>query len=295
MAIAWAYVRYGHLAQVAGVLYGVKPVVIAVVLQALWTLGRTAVKTHLLACIGTVATVLVFLNVSPLLVLIGGGALGVGTQLAVSKERGDARPLLALLCIIAALVALPLLFGHYTVSSAANGKALFWVFLKFGSIVYGSGYVLLAFLHADLVARLHWLTSAQLLDAIAVGQVTPGPVFTTATFIGFVLGGPLGAIIATVGIFLPAFLFVAVSGKLVSSLRESPMAGAFLDGVNVTSLALMAAVTWELGRASLVDGVTVTVALVSSLLLLRYRVNTLWLVLGGAAVGLVASAMGLRG
>ncbi|MCW3099870.1 MAG: Chromate transport protein ChrA, partial [Chthonomonadaceae bacterium] len=150
------------------------------------------------------------------------------------------------------------------------------------------------FLRADLVARLGWLSSAQLLDAIAVGQVTPGPVFTTATFIGFVLDGPRGAIIATVGMFLPAFLFVAISGPLVPRLRKSPLAGAFLDGVNVASLGLMAVVTWELGRAALVDAVTVALALLSALLLFRFRVNSLWLVLGGAFMGLLASFLHTR-
>ncbi|MCW3053272.1 MAG: Chromate transport protein ChrA, partial [Chthonomonadales bacterium] len=134
-------------------------------------------------------------------------------------------------------------------------------------------------------------TSAQLLDAIAVGQVTPGPVFTTATFIGFVLDGPRGAIIATIGMFLPAFLFVAVSGPLVPRLRKSPLAGAFLDGVNVASLALMMVVTWELGRAALTDGVTITLALLSALLLFRLRINSLWLVLGGALIGLLVSLL----
>jgi chromate transporter len=176
------------------------------------------------------------------------------------------------------------------VTHAASSNGLFWAFLKFGSIVYGSGYVLLAFIRADLVARLHWLSSAQLFDAVAVGQVTPGPVFTTATFIGYVLGGPKGAAIATLGIFLPAFLFVAISGELVTAIRRSSLAGAFLDGVNAASLALMAVVTWELGRAALIDWVSGGLVIVSSFLLLRYRINSLWLVLGGAVVGCVATA-----
>jgi len=296
MGIAWIYRSLAGLPQVTGVLYGVKPVVIAVVLQALWNLGRTALKTRFLAGVGAAAIVIAFLNLSPLLVLFGAGALNGGRQWITSREKADAAPLLSLLGLIAALVALPLLLGRVTVASAAlDSKSLFWVFLKFGSIVYGSGYVLLAFLHADLVARLKWLTSTQLLDAVAVGQVTPGPVFTTATFIGFILDGPRGAIIATAGMFLPAFLFVAVSGPLVPRLRKSPLAGAFLDGVNAASLALMAVVTWELGRAALVDGVTIVLALVSTLLLFRFRVNSLWLILGGALTGLLlASFLPLR-
>jgi chromate transporter len=167
------------------------------------------------------------------------------------------------------------------------------VFLKIGSVLFGSGYVLLAFLRADLVRRLGWLTEAQLIDAVAVGQITPGPVFTTATFIGWVLAGPGGALVATVGIFLPAFVFVALSGPLVPRLRGSPRAAAFLDGVNVASLALMAVVTVQLGRAALVDLPTVLLGLASAALLVRFKPNATWLVLGGAAVGWVVHALGL--
>jgi chromate transporter len=166
--------------------------------------------------------------------------------------------------------------------------------LKLGATVFGSGYVLLAFLRADLVTHRGWLTDAQLVDAVAVGQVTPGPVFTTATFIGFILGGIRGAVISTVGIFLPAFLLVAVSGPLVPHIRKSKPAGAFLDGVNVASLALMAGVTLELGRASLVDTLTVLLAVASLIALLRFRVNSAWLVFGGATIGLITSAIRLR-
>jgi len=172
-------------------------------------------------------------------------------------------------------------------SPAVGLSPLLLVFLKIGSVVYGSGYVLLAFLRADLVTRLHWLTSAQLLDAVAVGQFTPGPVFTTATFIGYVLAGPWGALVATVGMFLPAFVLVAVSGPLVPRIRHSPTAAAFLDGVNVAALALMAFVTWQLDRAALVDGVTVALAVAAAGVLFRFRINSAWLVLGGALVGLL--------
>lgn len=169
-------------------------------------------------------------------------------------------------------------------------RPLFFYFVKVGSVLYGSGYVLLAFLRTDLVARWHWMTSAQLLDAVAVGQVTPGPVFTTATFIGYVLAGPIGALVGTVGIFMPAFLFTAVSGPLVPRIRESAIAGAFLDGVNVASLALMAAVTLQLGRAALVDLFTLLLAVASAILLFRFRVNSSWLVLGAAIAGLIAKS-----
>lgn len=166
-----------------------------------------------------------------------------------------------------------------------NLWTLFLFFAKVGSVLFGSGYVLLAFLNADLVERWHWLTDAQLMDAIAVGQFTPGPVFTTATFIGYVLAGTKGAVVATAGIFIPAFFFVAISGPFVPRLRKSAIAGAFLDGVNVASLALMAVVTWRLGATTLVDGVTGLLALASAFLLFRYRVNSVWLILAGAGFG----------
>ncbi len=286
MVIAWTYVRFKHLPQVVGVLYGVKPVVIGIVSQAIWKLGRTAVKTRLLAGIGVLAVGIAILGANPLLILLGAGGLASGRRWASDKGTSDPKPLLWLLASIGLLVALPIICGRYAASSAVGLKSLLWVFLKFGSVVYGSGYVLLAYLRADLVARLHWLTSAQLLDAVAVGQVTPGPVFTTATFIGYILAGPKGAVVATIGIYLPAFLFVGLSGRLVPKLRKSPIASAFLDGVNVASLALMVAVTWELGRAALIDWVTVILAVTSTVLLMRFRVNTLWLVLAGAAIGL---------
>lgn len=176
-------------------------------------------------------------------------------------------------------------------ASAATIPGLFWVFFKIGSVLFGSGYVLLAFVRAELVERLGWLTEPQLIDAIAVGQVTPGPVFTTATFIGYVLAGPGGALAATAGIFLPAFVFVALSGPLVPRIRASRRAGAFLDGVNVASLALMGVVTVQLGRAALIDIPAVALALVSALLLVRWKVNATWLILGGAVVGLMLNGL----
>lgn len=168
---------------------------------------------------------------------------------------------------------------------------LFLFFLKIGSVLFGSGYVLLAFLRADLVERWHWLNESQLLDAIAVGQVTPGPVFTTATFIGYILGGLSGAFIATVGIFLPAFFFVAVSGPLVPRIRRSVTAAAFLDGVNVASLALMAVVTYQLGRTALVDLTTVALLVVTLILLIGFRLNSGWLILAGGLVGHLTHAL----
>jgi chromate transporter len=175
-------------------------------------------------------------------------------------------------------------------AAAFSLGSLFLVFFKIGAVVFGSGHVLLAFLRADLVTHRGWLTDGQLVDAVALGQVTPGPVFTTATFIGYVVGGIRGAVVATIGVFLPAFLLVAASGPLVPRIRKSQIAGAFLDGVNVGSLALMAAVTWQLGRASLIDAVTIGLSIVSLIALFRFRLNSAWLVLIGAIVGMLGRA-----
>lgn len=278
--IGWLYVRLGRLPATAGMLYGIKPVVIGVVLQALWSLGRTAVKTTFLGFVAVLALVLSVLGLQPLLLLAGGVACL--PALRTSRVSFSVLPFMTI--------------GGGIVATTASFSlvSLFLLFLKLGATVFGSGYVLLAFLRADLVTHRGWLTDAQLVDAVAVGQVTPGPVFTTATFIGFILGGIRGAVISTLGIFLPAFLLVAVSGPLVPRIRKSKAAGAFLDGVNVASLALMAAVTWQLGRASLVDTLTVLLAVASLISLLRFRVNSAWLVLVGATIGLITSAVHLR-
>jgi chromate transporter len=220
-----------------------------------------------------------------LIVLCGAGVI---TAL-LDRLANNARVVPPVLSIVSA--GAPLLANGGGVTAATlvtpfGFISLFLFFAKVGAVLFGSGYVLLAFLRADLVDRWQWLTEAQLLDAIAVGQITPGPVFTTATFIGYLLGGTPGAVVATCGIFLPAFLFVALSGPLIPRLRRSATAGAVLDGVNVASLALMAVVTWHLGRAAVVDGMTAVLALVSAVLLLRFRLNSAWLVLGGGLVGL---------
>ncbi len=289
--LAWAYVLFGSLPQVGDILYGVKPIIIAIILQALYGLGRSAVKTRFLLVSGLVALGASVLGVSPLLVIFGIGSLaGLGRW--VTEKRHVKSPSLVSLFLL--LLAPVLAFvvqvggGYIEPSSSAFGLwPLFLIFLKVGSVVFGSGYVLLAFLQTDLVTRLHWITNSQLLDAIAVGQVTPGPVFTTATFIGYLLGGPVGAAVATIGIFLPGFVLVAISGPLIPRIRSSAVAGAFLDGVIVASLALMAFVTYQLGVSALIDIVAVGLTLVSLVLLIRFHVNSAWLVLLGAIVGVV--------
>ena len=285
-AIAWAYGRFGHLPRTDAILHGIKPVIIAVVLQALWGLGRTAVKSRPLGVLAMLAALAAFLGVNELLVLLVGGLVMIGVRAGTGWQTGGAAmPLLAAVPgSMAGAAALP---AAASAPAAFGLWPLFLFFLKVGSILYGSGYVLLAFLRADLVERWGWLTEAQLLDAVAVGQFTPGPVFTTATFIGYLLAGTPGAALATVGIFLPAFVFVALSGPLIPRLRQSPLAAAFLDGVNVASLALMAVVTWQLGRVAITDAWTAALAGVSAFLLLHFRVNSAWLVLGGAVAGVL--------
>jgi len=291
--IAAAYVRYGSVAQVGSVLYAVKAVVIAVIVQAFWKLAQTAVKTKLLALIGIISGILFAFGFNSLVVLLVAGTLGV---LPVLKDRLKDKSAGSAMAWLVALK--PKVFTAKTlVAFVGTGGVLaavpfslwrlFLTFLKTGSLLFGSGYVLLAFLRSDFVVRLHWLTEKQLLDSIAMGQVTPGPVFATATFIGYILGGVPGAIAATIGIFLPGFLLVAVSGPLIPKIRTSVLAGAVLDGVIAGSLALMGVAAWQLGRAALVDPLTIAIACLSLLLLLRFRVNVMWLILAAVVIGFV--------
>jgi chromate transporter len=269
-------------------LYGVKPVIIAVVLHALWNLGRTAMKTKPLAVAAMLAAAVNFLGVNELVVLF---ATGLMVALARGAIKGAERGRVS--CFFGAFQALPLLGTAAPASASVTAFGLwpmFLFFVKVGSVLFGSGYVLLAFLRADLVDQWGWLSEAQLLDAIAVGQFTPGPVFTTATFIGYLLAGTPGAVLATVGIFLPAFVFVALSGPLIPRIRKSAFAGAVLDGINVASLSLMAVVTIQLGRVALIDWVTVLLLAASACLLIRFKVNSAWLVLGGALIGFLVTA-----
>ena len=269
----------GRLPQVTGILYGVKPVVIAIVVQALWSLGRAAVKSRTHGVVGLAALLAAALTGRTVSILCAAGVLMLA--LSTFKNRSRTKQLMG--------IQFPLILGGIAPALAAVSLLpLFLVFLKIGAVVFGSGYVLLAFLRADLVNHLHWLTDAQLLDAVAVGQVTPGPVFTTATFIGYLLAGVPGAAVATIGIFLPGFILVAASGPLIPRLRQSKIAGPFLDGVNVAALALMAVVTWQLGRASIVNYDHCHLSRPRcAVLLLRFRVSSFWLIAIGAATGLL--------
>ncbi|MBW4583259.1 MAG: chromate transporter [Tildeniella nuda ZEHNDER 1965/U140] len=288
MLIVWAlaavYVRFQTIPEVGWLLYGVKPVIIAIVVQALWKLGKTAIKDVPTAIAGAAVIIAFFLHVNELVLLL---LAGLGVML-FKLQRGNTG--------VTALLPFPIILSQVSVTTAAVGKAtwlqVFLVFLKIGSVLYGSGYVLLAFLQRDLVERTHWLTSQQLLDAVAIGQLTPGPVFTTATFIGYLIAGNAGAIAGTIGIFLPAFVFVAIVNPWATKLRSSPWTSGFLDGVNAASLGLMAVVTYTLTREALVDWLTVGVALVSAIVVLRFKINSVWLVLAGGAIGFLAQKLG---
>ncbi len=290
-AIAWAYVRFGTLPDARGLLAGIQPVILAVVAQALVGLAHSAVKSRLLAAAGVLAFVASALGLHELAVLFGTGVLSaLAAYLSAGKASGAGSSRTMLMPLAAAPSPTTTLAAGSgaaaaTMAIAPGAWAIFGLFLKIGSVLFGSGYVLLAFLRSDLVERRGWLTEPQLLDAVAVGQFTPGPVFTTATFIGYLLAGFPGAVAATIGIFLPAFIFVALSGPLIPRLRQSPTAGAMLDGVTVASLALMTLVTLQLGRAAIQGPWTAALAGLSALLLLRFKTNSAWLVLAGAAAG----------
>ncbi len=276
LGLAWAYVEYGSTPAAEWLLYGIKPVIIPLILVALWQLGRHAVKTITHGLIWIVVALLYLANLNPLVLLIAGGVIAMLVQNAARLRQAH-------------LVIVPL--GALAARSAAEFSLtqLFLLFLKIGAVMYGSGYVLFAFLHADLVDRRGWLSEAQLIDAIAIGQMTPGPLSTTATFIGYLLGGVPGALLATVGIYLPAFLITALSYPLIPRLRHSPWAGSLLDGINVAALGLMAAVTWNLARAAYPDAFAILTGLIAAALMLRYNMSSVGLVVFGAGMGLLSA------
>jgi chromate transporter len=286
LALAWAYLRYGGLPKAQGLLYGAKPVMLAVIVQAVWNLSRMAFRRWPLALAGLACFAAALAGAPPIAVLLVSGCVALLAVWLGSRPRTELR-----------LGAFPLAIGSGPAASGAaiGGAAagtvgllpILLVFLKMGVVVFGSGYVLLAFFKADLVDRLHWITSPQLLDAITAGQVTPGPVFATATFLGYLIRGWAGAAVATAAIFLPSFLMAGLVGALTGRIRKSKLAAGFLDGVNAAAVALMASVALSLGRATLVDGWTWALGLVSVALLVRYKVNATWLLLAGAGLGLL--------
>lgn len=278
LALAAIYARYGSTPAAEKVLYGILPVIIAVVAQALYGLLKAAVKGPLTATVGAAALALYFLGVGEIPLLFAGALAVLLLQRAWRFSSPDRTLVLFPFGPVMGLLAAP-------AGSVGLGK-LFLSFLKIGAVLFGSGYVLLAFLRSEFIGP-GMLTEKQLLDAVAIGQFTPGPVFTTATFIGYLLGGVPGAALGTVGIFLPAFVFVAITGPIIPRLRNSPATASLLDGLNVVSLALMGGVTWQLGRRAIVDPFTFLLALAAFVLLFRFKVNAAWLVIGGAILGLL--------
>jgi chromate transporter len=281
LALAWAYVTYGTTPAAESLLYGIKPVVLAVVAAALVGFGRTALSTPLAAAIGLGAAVLWAAGVNEL-ALLAAAALVMAAARAVAI-RG---PLMVLAPLAAAA-------GRVAVAAQIDLWLLTGVFLKAGALLFGSGYVLLAYLRGDLVVRLGWLTDQQLLDAVAVGQVTPGPLFTTATFIGYLLAGVAGAALATIAIFLPAFVLSALIGRVAHRVREWATASALLDGLNAGSIGLMAAVTVQLATGALVDPPTIGLAAFALLGLLVLKLPSIVLVVAGGGAGLALGALGV--
>lgn len=275
--LAWAYVRFGTRPAVGDVFDGVQPAVVAVVAIAVLRLGRAAVRSPALGAIAAVVLVLYLAGIDEPVLLLAAAAV------AAVLSRRPASPV--------ALVAGVL--GPFTATAAtaravadADLPRVFAVFVKVGALLFGSGYVLLAFLERDLVEVQGWLTRTELLDAVAVGQFTPGPLFTTATFVGYLLAGPAGAAVATVAIFLPCFLLVAALEPVVARMRRSPTTAAALDGLNAAAVALMAGVTWTLGREAVTDIPTATIAVLATVVLLRTRLNPAWVIAAGAPCGL---------
>jgi len=282
LVLSIVYVRVGTTPQAGWLLYGVKPVVIAILVQALFKLGQKAIRNALILVVSLAALGAYFTQVNEILILLLGGAV---LMLAANLRRLSAAPPASL------LLWLPALAPWSAAAVPFSLPLMFFTFLKIGAVLYGSGYVLFAFLSADFVNRLGWITQQQLVDAIAIGQVTPGPLFTSATFIGYLLAGTPGALLATIGMFLPSFVFVALAGPLLPRLQASPWTRSFLDGVVAASLGLMAAVTLELGRAALIDPATIVTAAAALFLLLRYKVNSTWMIAGGAVVGVLVQAL----
>ena len=275
--LAIAYVEYQTIPAVSWLLYGVKPVIIAIIIQALWKLGRSALKNVTTWSAGILVLGLYFTKVNEIALMLGAGLVVTCALNWNFLKKTNSLPSIFLALTTGAIA---------TEIIPKTWIAVFFSFLKIGSVLYGGGYVLLAFVQQEFVDRTHWLTSQQLLDAVAIGQFIPGPLFTTATFIGYLVAGNLGAIAGTVGIFLPAFILVPAINPFVVNLRKSTWTAGFLDGVNAASIGLMAAVAWELGRGTLIDIWTIIVAIASLIILLKFpKINLAWLVIAGAAIG----------
>lgn len=279
IGLAWVYRLYGSAPQVEWVLYAVKPVVIAIILKALWSLGKKAIKDNTTSLVAAAVVLLNILGVNNILLLIGSGIVLATAKWIFNKKNH--------LLIFFPITPSTISHTYQQLAQEFNLSTLFFTFLKIGSVLYGSGYVLLAFLHSEFVENLGWLTSRQIIDAVAIGQVTPGPVSTTATFLGFVLGGVPGALLATLGMFLPSFILVAITNPLIPRMRESRWFSAFLDGVNAGSLGLMSVVAWQLASAAFVDIPAVILGHASLLLVVFTKINTTWIILAAILIGLI--------
>lgn len=287
---SWLYVEYGTTTTGEWLLYGIKPIIIAIVAQAIWGLSRTAVigrettTAGIMVVVGVIVAALYFLGVNEILLLFGGAALAavlINWRALMGRISASSIAPFGLLAAPAAFFSVP-----ENANVGYSALRLFLEFLKIGAVLYGSGYVLLAFLENTFIENLGWLTTQQLIDGVAIGQFTPGPVFTTATFVGYVTGGWWGAVLATIAIFIPAFIFVTLIRPVVSRVRNRAWTAALLDGVNAAALGLMAAVTLLLGRDALVDVVTVILAVAALGVLLRFKLNSAWLIITGGAVGI---------
>jgi chromate transporter len=294
---AWAYIHFGNMPQAASLLTGIKPAVIAVIAIAIWRLGKTAIKDTGLSILGGVALASFFLGLNPIVILFIGGLLGMVARRITNRQTGAAiflpmwifskgNPRSFFSLRTAGVLGAAAIAGEAAVSTPSV-RDIGRFFLKVGAVLYGGGYVLLAFLEQGLVQQHAWLTRQQLLDAVAIGQFTPGPVLSTATFIGYILGGVPGAAVATIGIFLPSFFYVALLAPVLFRLRKSPWIADFLDSVNVCAVALMAGVTVQLGADALRGWASYIIALISLGVLLRWKISAAWVVLAGGISGML--------
>lgn len=279
LALAWAYVRFGTLPAAHWILYGAGPVVIAIIADALWSLSRAAMKTAWLAVLTIAVIVLYFRGVSLIALLFGAGLLALIVGVVARRGKNSRAGIVPLLGLAAGAPAAAAVAVPFSMTQ------LFLTFLKIGAVSYGSGYVLIAFLRTDFVDRLHWLTNRQLLDAISIGQITPGPIFASATFVGYLAGGVWGAILGTIGVFLPSFVFIAAIFPFIPALKSSETARMLLDGINAATVGLMAAVSWQLGRGAIIDAFTAAEGALALVILLRFKPNSAWLILGGVLAG----------
>lgn len=276
--LAYLYVSYGKLPQIEPFLYGIKPAVIAIILSAIFKLGKKALKNWQLAVIGIATVIASLCGINEITIILAGGFIGLlclGIPQMADKK-------------LSVLIPAFLIPSGIALTKTVTNTKLFFVFLKVGAILFGSGYVLVAYLDAELVEKLGWLTKSELLDAIAIGQFTPGPVLSTASFVGYQVNGIWGALAATLGIFLPSFLFVLILNPIVPRLRKSKLASGFLDAVNISAVGIMIGVTYRLSEEILINWQSITIALISMVLVFYYKkLNAFWIVIIGAVLGYI--------